>query len=82
MADAHRDASGGGGFLEEFGLIIGVFLLLLALWVMRGRPNSANIRKGLFIAPPSPIGTGMVSGPTLGAPTSTIPSSTAAQPIQ
>ena len=75
MADDHKDA-GGSSFLEEAGLLIGVFLLLLALWVMRGKPNSADIRKGLFVAPPSPIGNGQVFGPTLGAtstPTVTSP---------
>ncbi len=71
MADDHKAPSGGGSALEEFGVLIGIFLLLFALWVMRGRPNSAEIRKGLFIAPPVPIGNGAVFGPTLGAPTST-----------
>ena len=78
MADDNKDG-GGGGLLEEFGLFIGGFLLLVALWWMQG---GHSFGKGLFIAPPSPIGNGQVFGPTLNNSGAQPTTTTQTQPTQ
>jgi len=41
---------------------------LIALWWVQGGPEKADLR-GIFLAPPPPIGTGDAYGPQIGTTT-------------
>ena len=56
-------------------MFFGAFLVLVFLWYMAGGPGKADLR-GLFLAPPQPLGTGEAYGPTFGSSTSPTASST------
>lgn len=43
----------------------GVLAILVVLWYFAGGPGKADLR-GLFLAPPEPVGSGEAYGPTFG----------------
>jgi len=60
-------AEGGGGGTTDIEMLIfvfGGFAVLVALWLFLGGPKHADL-KGLFLAPPPPLGTGKSYGPTI-----------------
>ena len=46
----------------------GILAILVVLWYFAGGPGKADLR-GLFLAPPQPLGSGEAYGPQLGATT-------------
>ncbi len=52
----------GGSPFEIVWIVFGALGLLIALWWMQGGPERADLR-GIFLAPPPPIGTGESYGP-------------------
>ena len=69
MADAGPDdkkkaeTTPGQAALSLFGIIV----LLVILWFANGGPSKADLR-GLFLAPPAPVGPGNAYGPQIGRP--------------
>lgn len=45
--------------------VVGAFVILVALWFFAGGPGKADLR-GLFLAPPPPLGPGGSYGPQIG----------------
>lgn len=64
MADEEKkyDAMG------DVWLFVGFLVILVALWYAAGGPGKADLR-GLFIAPPQPLGSGAAYGPQIGSST-------------
>jgi hypothetical protein len=58
------DAPSGGGPAEDAFFIIGILIVLFVIWIARGGYNAQNLR-GIFLAPPPPLGTGNSYGPQL-----------------
>ncbi len=48
--------------------LLGGLAVLVALWFYTGGPGKADLR-GLFVAPPQPLGSGESYGPTFGSST-------------
>ncbi len=46
-------------------VFLGILAILVALWFMSGGPGKADLR-GLFLAPPAPLGSGEAYGPQVG----------------
>ncbi len=55
----------GGSVMEEALFFVGILAILIALWFLSGGPGKADLR-GLFLAPPAPLGTGEAYGPQVG----------------
>jgi hypothetical protein len=51
-------------------MLLGALAILVLLWYFAGGPGKADLR-GLFLAPPTPLGTGEAYGPTFGDETPT-----------
>ncbi len=64
MADEPKGPTG----VEDGLLFIGGFILLVIIWYFAGGPGKADLR-GLFLAPPPPLGSGDAYGPQLGSST-------------
>jgi len=47
--------------------ILGIIALLVILWFANGGPQRSDLR-GLFLAPPAPVGPGNSYGPQVGQP--------------
>ncbi len=47
---------------------VGILAVLVALWYFAGGPGKADLR-GLFLAPPAPLGSGDAYGPQFGTST-------------
>lgn len=63
----------GGSAADDALWFFGILAALIALWYFSGGPGRADLR-GLFLAPPDPLGSGEAYGPTFGedyAPAST-----------
>ncbi len=67
MAEEEQGSS--GGIPETVVFLVGLLVVLGALWVVRGGPKAGDIQPGIFLKPPAPLGTGEVYGPAIGAPT-------------
>lgn len=52
--------------------ILGIIAILVILWFANGGPERADLR-GLFIAPPPPMGPGGAYGPQIGEQNTYIP---------
>lgn len=52
--------------------ILGIIAILIVLWFANGGPQKADLR-GMFIAPPAPVGPGNAYGPQVGQPNPNIP---------
>lgn len=52
--------------------ILGIIAILVILWFANGGPQRADLR-GMFIAPPPPVGPGNAYGPQVGQPNPNIP---------
>ena len=59
---------GGGSPYEILFLVLGGLALLIALWWVQGGPEKADLR-GIFLAPPAPVGSGEAYGPEFGTTT-------------
>jgi len=59
-----------GNPTEDAFFFFGALAILIALWYFAGGPGKADLR-GLFLAPPAPLGTGDAYGPQFGESTST-----------
>jgi len=57
-----------GNPAEDALLFFGALIVLVILWYFAGGPGKADLR-GLFLAPPAPLGTGDAYGPQFGATT-------------
>ncbi|OGC86424.1 hypothetical protein A2949_03100 [Candidatus Adlerbacteria bacterium RIFCSPLOWO2_01_FULL_54_21b] len=57
-----------GGPYEIILFVGGILLVLVLLWYQNGGPDKADLR-GLFLAPPMPVGSGDAYGPQLSATT-------------
>ena len=64
MADEPK----GPSVTEEAFMFFGALSVLIVLWYFAGGPGKADLR-GLFLAPPQPLGSGDAYGPQLGATT-------------
>lgn len=62
MAD---EKSPGPTATEDALWFFGVFAVLVVLWYLAGGPGKADLR-GIFLAPPTPLGSGDAYGPTPG----------------
>ena len=65
MADEEKK---GSTPTEDAFFFFGALAILIALWYFAGGPGKADLR-GLFLAPPAPLGTGEAYGPQFGATT-------------
>lgn len=63
MADEPK--GNGDGAMELLLTVVGGMAILIALWFWSGGPGKADLR-GLFLAPPAPIGPGNAYGPQIG----------------
>lgn len=61
MADEKK----GGGPAQDALFIIGLLVILIIAWFVTGGPERADL-KGIFLAPPTPLGTGESYGPQVG----------------
>lgn len=52
--------------------ILGMIAILIILWFANGGPERADLR-GIFLAPPAPVGPGNAYGPQVGQPNPDIP---------
>lgn len=50
-------------------VVVGLVLLII-LWYANGGPQKADLR-GIFLAPPPPLGSGDAYGPSIVSPTTT-----------
>ena len=57
-----------GSPYEILWFVLGGLAVLIALWWVQGGPEKADLR-GIFLAPPPPIGTGDAYGPQIGTTT-------------
>jgi hypothetical protein len=64
MADAPK----GPGPVGDLFFIIGLLLVLVALWFATGAYKTADLA-GIFLHPPQPVGQGGAYGPTIGTTT-------------
>lgn len=48
--------------LRDFWIVLGFFALMVALWFFSGANSLADLR-GIFLAPPQPVGSGEAYGP-------------------
>lgn len=53
---------------EDALFFFGILVVLVVLWFLAGGPGKADLR-GLFLAPPAPLGTGDAYGPQVGTST-------------
>lgn len=51
-----------GDPMQMLWLVLGVMVILIALWFASGAYKNADL-KGIFLAPPAPIGPGGAYGP-------------------
>lgn len=63
MAEEKKES--GGSHMSDVYFIVGVLVVLTAIWWARGGLHSAEQLNGLFLQPPQPIGTGESYGPTV-----------------
>ncbi len=61
------DDKGGESPYELVWFVVGILAILIALWWMNGGPEKTDLR-GIFLAPPPPVGTGDAYGPQVGEP--------------
>jgi len=61
-----RGENGGGGTtdIEMLVFVFGGFAVLVILWFVLGGPKHADLR-GIFLAPPAPLGNGSAYGPQI-----------------
>ena len=52
--------------------VLGIIAILVILWFANGGPERAELR-GMFLAPPAPVGPGTSYGPDIGQPNPAIP---------
>lgn len=52
--------------------VLGMIAILVILWFANGGPERADLR-GIFLAPPAPVGPGNSYGPQVGQPNPAIP---------
>ena len=52
--------------------VLGMIAILIILWFANGGPERADLR-GIFLAPPAPVGPGDAYGPQVGQPNPNIP---------
>lgn len=57
-----------GGHYDILFFVGGILVVLVALWYYNGGPDKADLR-GIFLAPPPPLGTGDAYGPQVGSST-------------
>lgn len=68
MADDEKKA--GSSVMEDALFVFGGLAVLVVVWYLLGGPGRADL-KGLFLAPPAPLGSGEAYGPQFGEPTPT-----------
>ncbi len=61
MADEEKPS---GGPVEMVFFVVLVLGALIALWYYNGGPSRADLR-GIFLAPPAPLGSGNAYGPQI-----------------
>ena len=64
------DEPSGPSPVEDLLFIVGVLVVLVAIWFATGGPKRADLR-GIFLHPPAPLDTGDAYGPTVGNSSST-----------
>jgi len=64
MADEPKGATPA----EDALWFVGILAILVLLWYFSGGPGKADLR-GLFLAPPAPLGSGEAYGPQFGSST-------------
>lgn len=70
---AEEKKEGGAQSVGQAALsILGIIAILVILWFANGGPERADLR-GIFIAPPPPVGPGGAYGPHLGEQNPHIP---------
>lgn len=62
----------GPNVAEDALFFVGFMVVLVVLWYFAGGPGKADLR-GLFLAPPAPLGTGEAYGPQIGTSTENEP---------
>lgn len=71
MADEEHKGSGQTAGQAALS-VLGMIAILIILWFANGGPSRADLR-GLFLAPPAPVGPGNSYGPQVGQPNPAIP---------
>jgi hypothetical protein len=69
------EEKGGHDPMHDVFFIGGILVVAIALWFVSGGPERADLR-GIFLSPPTPIGTGDAYGPQVGEPAPWAPTST------
>jgi hypothetical protein len=68
MADEEKKPS--SSVTEDALFVFGGLAVLVVVWYLLGGPGRADL-KGLFLAPPAPLGSGEAYGPQFGEPSTT-----------
>ncbi len=63
MADEKKDA--GAGVMGDVWWFVGFLAILIGAWLYTGGVGRADL-KGIFLAPPQPLGSGNAYGPQIG----------------
>ncbi len=58
--------------MNDVYMFLGFMAVLIALWYLAGGPGKADL-KGLFLAPPAPLGNGQAYGPPFGTDATATP---------
>lgn len=70
-----------GNPTEDALFFFGALAILITLWYFAGGPGKADLR-GLFLAPPEPLGSGEAYGPQFGGDSSSTPKVEEPAPLQ
>lgn len=71
MAEEKKEGSGQTAGQAALS-VLGMIAILIILWFANGGAQRADLR-GIFLAPPAPLGPGDAYGPQLGQPNPAIP---------
>lgn len=73
MAEEEKKDTGGGQTVGQAALsVLGFIAIIIILWFANGGVQRADLR-GIFLAPPAPVGPGNAYGPQVGNPGTYIP---------
>lgn len=72
MAEEEKKEGGGQTWGQAALSVLGFIAIIIILWFANGGPQRADLR-GIFLAPPAPLGPGNAYGPQIGEQNPYIP---------